>query len=589
MKNLNFLSNQSDFGLENGSGMTREWLGNDSTVSRKLFTLLFVLLLGFGQMWGGSITITPDDITDYPSGQAAYGTRSWTDGTINGKAKVYGNTSSHASLQFNSSNRTLWNTTALPGRITSIVMTTASGTARAWKVYGGTEAATTSSTDSYGTQIGTSQTVSTTGTTYTVTTGNYTYFLCYLNASNASYIKSVVVNYEDAPSSTPTITKSSSMTTLTYSNGSPVAQYFTVGGTNLTDDVTVTAPANGKYEVSTSQNSGYGNSVELSKGNGTLANTNVYIRLKSGLAGGNISADNISITSTGATSQTISVSGSVPYKITWMANGSEHATTYVAVGSTLALPATDPVPNTCGCTGKAFYGWYGGGTSYKNASVAPSIAAAGNTVNADKTYYAVFADASDGGSTTKWVLTALSAVTEGTYALVNQTNHAFNGTINSSGHGDCTTGTFTFVNDEATSAPTGTCEIVFEAVTGGFKMKMGNNYLYASKAGSGGFSSHSTENSYWKYASSNWTYNSNSAYLRSYNATTGGLRVYGANNGDGVLRLAKKTTVSSVTYSNYETSCCTPLVSINGSFNRYHLKIFHHIIMSMFVSLIFKC
>ena len=52
MKNLNFLSNQSDFGLENGSGMTREWLGIDSTVSRKLFTLLFVLLLGFGQMWG---------------------------------------------------------------------------------------------------------------------------------------------------------------------------------------------------------------------------------------------------------------------------------------------------------------------------------------------------------------------------------------------------------------------------------------------------------------------------------------------------------------------------------------------------------
>lgn len=47
------------------------------------------------------------------------------------------------------------------------------------------------------------------------------------------------------------------------------------------------------------------------------------------------------------------------------------------------------------------------------------------------------------------------------------------------------------------------------------------------------------------------------------------------------------------TYTDYATSCCTPLVSINGSFNRYHfryhLKIFHHIIMSMFISLIFKC
>jgi hypothetical protein len=358
----------------------------------------------------------------------------------------------------------------------------------------------------------------------------------------------------------PTITKSSSMTTLTYSAGSPVSQSFTVGGTHLTANVRVSAPTD--YEVSTN-NSTFSDYVDLSYGSGTLSNTTVYIRLKAGLSGGNISSRNISLTSTGATTQTIAVTGSVPYTITWMANGNTHATTYVTVGSTLALPATDPVPNSCGCTGKAFYGWYGGGTSYENASIAPSIAAAGNTVNADKTYYAVFADASGGG--TKWVLTAFASVTAGVYAIVNQTNHAFNGNVNGSGHGDCTSGTFSFTNGEATSAPDGTCEITFTAVTNGFSMYNSTyGYLYGAAASSGNLAWHNTESSYWTVYSSNWSYSTYHAYLRSYDATTGGIRTYGGNYGDGVIKLAKK--VSTTTYSNYATTCCTALASINGSF-----------------------
>ena len=181
------------------------------------FACLLMAVLSIGQVWAGSIEITSADITDYPS-TAAYGTRNWTVGTIGGQAKVYGSSSSHASLQFNGSNRTLYNTTALPGRITSIVLTTASGTNRAWKVYGGTSAATSESTDTYGVQIGTSQTVTTTGTTYTVSSGDYTYFLCYLNASNASYIESVVVNYEDGGGSTPSVSLSPSSLNLDAEN-----------------------------------------------------------------------------------------------------------------------------------------------------------------------------------------------------------------------------------------------------------------------------------------------------------------------------------------------------------------------------------
>ena len=44
--------------LENGSRMTREWFDNTSAIPRKLFTLLFALLLSVGQMWGATIIPT---------------------------------------------------------------------------------------------------------------------------------------------------------------------------------------------------------------------------------------------------------------------------------------------------------------------------------------------------------------------------------------------------------------------------------------------------------------------------------------------------------------------------------------------------
>ena len=262
-----------------------------------------------------------------------------------------------------------------------------------------------------------------------------------------------------------------------------------------------------------------------------------------------------------------------PITITYKANGSTFTTQAYAYNGTLAFPANNPDGATYSCTDKTFVGWVGEvNKDYSDASIAPTYATAGGSVTAAATYYAVFAEASNGGGGTKWVLTSLDAVTEGTYAIVNQSNNAFTGTI-SSGHGDCTSETFTFIDGEASSAPSGTCEITITAVTGGFTMyNSSNGYLYARSASSGNLAWRNTESSYWKYASSNWTYNSNSAYLRSYNATTGGIRTYGANNGNGVIRLAKKT--SSTSYSAYSTTCvaCANNVTIskgsesNGTF-----------------------
>jgi len=70
----------------------------------------------------------------------------------------------------------------------------------------------------------------------------------------------------------------------------------------------VTAPAN--FEVSLTSGSGYASSVTLTQSNGTLAETTIYVRLKSNLSANTYSGD-ISISSTGTISKTISLNGAV--------------------------------------------------------------------------------------------------------------------------------------------------------------------------------------------------------------------------------------------------------------------------------------
>lgn len=107
------------------------------------------------------------------------------------------------------------------------------------------------------------------------------------------------------PGATPSISANpSSLSGFTYVSGSgpSASQSFTVSGNNLSSGITVTAPAN--FEVSTN-NSTFSNTVSLPVSGGT-----VYARLVSGLAANSYSG-NISLSSTGATTQNVAVSGSV--------------------------------------------------------------------------------------------------------------------------------------------------------------------------------------------------------------------------------------------------------------------------------------
>ena len=181
-------------------------------------------------------TITISSFSGLPSGNAAYDTYNWSADNISGKATIYANQNS-TSMQFNADNKYFYSTAAIPGVLKSIKMTTASGTNRTYVVYGSTSAYTGSGT-SYGTQIG-SQTVTTSGTTFTVSSGDYTYFTIVKSGSGAGYISSIEVTY------TPNSLDPSDLAIT----GAPVALSFDLYDNNSTQTVRYTTSSTGAITI----------------------------------------------------------------------------------------------------------------------------------------------------------------------------------------------------------------------------------------------------------------------------------------------------------------------------------------------------
>jgi gliding motility-associated-like protein len=90
-------------------------------------------------------------------------------------------------------------------------------------------------------------------------------------------------------------------------SASPNIQQFTVSGSNLTGDITATAPPG--FELSLSAGSGYGNSVILTRTGGTVNNIVLYVR-SAASATGSISGNAV-LSSAGAASQNVAVNGVV--------------------------------------------------------------------------------------------------------------------------------------------------------------------------------------------------------------------------------------------------------------------------------------
>ncbi|RLD62885.1 MAG: hypothetical protein DRJ01_05145, partial [Bacteroidetes bacterium] len=80
---------------------------------------------------------------------------------------------------------------------------------------------------------------------------------------------------------------------------------YTVSGSNLTDDIVITAPTN--FEISTTSGSNYSNSITLTQTDGSVADTTIYVKFTP-TATESYSA-NITHVSSGATTKNLAVSG----------------------------------------------------------------------------------------------------------------------------------------------------------------------------------------------------------------------------------------------------------------------------------------
>ena len=110
----------------------------------------------------------------------------------------------------------------------------------------------------------------------------------------------------------PTLTVApATKTGFTYILGAgPSAnQNFTVSGSNLSANATLTAPAD--YEIATVAGGPYSGSITLNQVAGNIALTTIYVRLKAGKAVGLYNGETITVASAGATTQNVTCSGSV--------------------------------------------------------------------------------------------------------------------------------------------------------------------------------------------------------------------------------------------------------------------------------------
>lgn len=194
------------------------------------------------------------------------------------------------------------------------------------------------------------------------------------------------------------------------------------------------------------------------------------------------------------------------------------------------------LPSRTAPSGYTFEGWCE--TEISSAtSLEPSIIPAGTYhPTSSLTLYPVYSYVE---TTTTWTkITDLSAVTEGTYALLTENDYAFNGELSAKYIGQSTASAFSFTANVATSAPTGTLEITITASGSGFTMyAAGKGYLYAAAASKENLKWQETEDSYW-LNDNGWKYNKNNAFLRTFSSDNT-FRTYGARSNQ-ALYMARK-------------------------------------------------
>ncbi|MDY0076981.1 MAG: DUF5689 domain-containing protein [Bacteroidales bacterium] len=133
-------------------------------------------------------------------------------------------------------------------------------------------------------------------------------------SSTLQFIPRMLADFEEANITDPYISVSpATLNGFTYEigNGPSAEQSFTVSALNLTEDLSLDAPAN--YEMSLASGASFvaADPIELSPIDGTVAETSIYVRLKAGLVAGTYNGEMITASSDGATDKTVTLNGNV--------------------------------------------------------------------------------------------------------------------------------------------------------------------------------------------------------------------------------------------------------------------------------------
>ena len=370
----------------------------------KMIALMcLMMVLGGANVWAvdAKITIDASKINGFTDSYKEY---SWADGEISGKCYAYKNNSN---MQFNSTPY-VYNISEVPGRIKSVTITMGGGTARIWSVYMAGKSLTSKNYQSEGTKIGNSQTVSSNYTWKVPEGSDYNYFYI-TKGSNSTQISSIVITYEVR--STPALKTSLSILDFgAVENNTSKDLSFKLSGTKLTADATLSV--DGEYFTVAP--------TTVAQTDGTIAETDVTVSYKPTAVGSHTAT--LTISSTGAKDKTITLTGTSAnaYNVAWNVNGKAYSegtpTTKVVDGEKVTVLPTTPKD----INGKVFVGWTNASLSVAQ-DAAPSVlftdAAYAPKVTGDVTYYAVFANRTDGGEVTYTKLTSNKFKTNATYVI----------------------------------------------------------------------------------------------------------------------------------------------------------------------------
>ena len=272
------------------------------------------------------------------------------------------------------------------------------------------------------------------------------------------------------------------------------------------------------------------------------------------------------------------------YTVGWQANGTDwtgagHGTPSTSVVSGNKVTTLPTAPTSAACDGsKVFVGWTAT-QNYSNASTPPgdlfTTTAGAPTVTANVTYYAVFANAEGSDP----VYTKVTSVSAGTYVMVSEKTSSTYKYMPNTTSDNANPSLGSGITMSTTAGVTTLTNTVTDAMLWDFSTGKTSGYFYvrphgSSTEGLGTLSSTGAKirigedyvNEEWRFktsASYGWEIDNGAYYLSAYSDSE--WRNYGDNstNQNGTFYLFKQS--GGMTYSNYATTCCTKLGSINGS------------------------